>query len=167
MNKYDIYRAKIYLQEEIYKTMIEEIDNITSKQIEDHFCLTEYGIKTPWYKLLSLDKGIKRYFNLLLPSLYRGIEDILPEELGDWCPQRTYPMRYKDKRIILDRINGIVELTEEESIIYKYSSGKLSLNEIIEILTKKLEKSEEELKEKMLNFYKKMNKIYAIIFLRL
>ncbi len=167
MNKYDIQKARLRFEGELYRMMLSEIENLTSKQIEEHFTMTCYGIKTPWYTILSSDKGIKTYFNLKDYKLYRGFSEIEEEQIDRWCPQRTYALEYSGRQAVMDRITGKITLSEEETEFYKYSSGKLAFREIVNILSEKSGLDKKDLADKMIDFYKKMDNLYAIIWLKI
>lgn len=167
LNSREIYRRRTKFHEEIYRTMIEEIKNMTPSQIEEHINLTDYGIKTPWYDIIMEQEGMRKYFHLKRHSLYKSTGEIAEEILEECCPVRTIPLEYRNKKVIFNEFNRKEELSERESIFYEYSSGKLSLKEIVKILSKKLMEKQDKLKKEMITFYKRMEKDYRIIFSRI
>jgi len=167
LNRYDIYRGRSKFEREILNTMKEELPNIPPSLIEEHIRLTEYAIKTSWHMVIMADDGVKKYFNLKAHNLYRSFMELPSDEIEDWCPLRTYPLEYRDKKIILNTLNSPIEFNQKETLFYEYSSGKLSFSEILEILTIKTGKNRDELKEEMMDFYRKADSIYAVIFSRI
>ena len=92
------------------------------------------------------------------------------KDIITFYPARTYNLNYNDKNLILlDRIAGTVTLDYCESLLYELSSGKMSFGEILHIAGEKLFKdlSPEEVYKKVMDFYIRMEKLYAVIFAKI
>ena len=169
LNKYDLVRYKRNFDREVSKIIIEMADIIPREVIMQHFNLQFCGIKTELLKLLSFDMGIRKFLNLKAHKSYLSLDEIDKKNIFDFCPSVLYPLNYnEDNLIILDKLQGAKFLNPEDTQLYELSSGKMSFKEISDIAKEKIfsEMEEEEVYKKIIDFYRRIDKDYAVIFSR-
>jgi len=170
MNKYELIKYKRKFDREVDRLFVEMSNNIPRDVIFQHMGLQYYSIKSNLWHILSFDVGIRKFFNLISHKTYFTLDDIIDrKDILDFCPTATYLLNYnKDNLVFFPKLYGEEVLDPIESQLYEYSSGKFTFREIIDIAKEKIfkEESPEEVYRKIIDFYRRIDKFYAIIFAR-
>lgn len=167
LNKCDLIRLKRKFDREIDKIIIETSRHVSPEILEEHFRLPFYGIRSYWHYLLSFDHGMRRFFNWRLHKSYYYIKEISEDELSLFYPVRTYNLNYNEEGlIVIDKLYGQELLDREETLLYELCSGKITSGEILYAGKASIFKDlpENEIYKRVMGFYIKMEKIYALIF---
>lgn len=125
-----------------FSTRVSQKLNELSKQlpldlIEKHFqACYKYNLSTEWYETLSVNVALDGYFK----SIYRG-NALSFEKAKKHDPQNIYPMRTielvasRDKNYLNRSHDGTIrEFDPLENMLLELSAGKLSLQEIVDII---------------------------------
>ncbi|MFP4497153.1 MAG: B12-binding domain-containing radical SAM protein [Vulcanimicrobiota bacterium] len=159
--------------DEVLAHMKSELKNIPREMIKLHLDWErKYGIRTFWNMFhFSRSQAIKEYFRYLESPRFRSLFYIPLRDLPEWYPLRVIHKReYSNdgKDLILPSTVEETRLsTPEEILIYELSSGKLTVNQMLEEF--KIETSSELDRETLFNRYfiptfAKLDDLFLIVF---
>ncbi|MEQ8171668.1 MAG: radical SAM protein [Candidatus Eremiobacterota bacterium] len=156
----ELLELKKVFDRELMITMEQELMNIPRKQVEAIFSMLTEGIQALWYDLLSSNTALKRYFNFKDHGIYKTFHEL--KDFDAYFPQRTdFSYELSEDRITLDRFGRKYLLNPFESRILILSAGRIRFREMVSILKEEFPESST---QKILDFYRKMDDIYGIVF---
>ena len=160
LKREELIELKKIFDRELMVTIEEELMNIPRKQVEAIFSMLTEGIQALWYNLLSSNTALKRYFNFKDHAIYRTVNELT--DFDAYFPQRTdFSYELSGSCITLDRFGKKYLLNPFESKLLTLSSGRIRFKEIVSILKEDFPESSP---GKILEFYRKMDDIYGIVF---
>jgi len=167
MSKYDLTRYKRNFDREVDKIVMELLTEIPRDLFYKHIKLQTYGVKSNLLHLVSFDKGVKKFFDLKCHKSYLSLDEIDEKGLFAFYPTATYPIDYNSENlVVLDKIFETETLDFTKSRLYEISYGRMSVRDIINFAQNNIFKDlkPEEVKERVLDFYRYMDKIYGVVF---
>ncbi len=110
--------------------------DVIRKQFQAYY---DHDLATEWYESLTENPSLANYFHSIVGGRAKTLDDIA------WRKTTAYPMRVvdlvasKDGKYLLPlSTGGVHELDELESTIMELSSGKLSLDDVVEVVSAEL-----------------------------
>lgn len=171
LNLFDIARGRKEVFYCLLKTMRDLLKKgmVPHKYIKEHYRLSiNYGIGSFWHNAVyGKDTFLNRYYKLLVKTSAKTMEDIGEKELYRWKPLRVFML---SNALSWDNfspdITGYI-LSPLEYELMLLCSGKISLEEIIEIICEKFNQrfdSRQEGEELIYNIIKKFQRKHWIVF---
>ena len=170
LDKYDLTNMKREFSREVEKMMIQVSKNMPYHVVEQNFSLQFYGLTPPWQILFSRDRGIKKFFNLKLHGANLSLKEIGEKNISTYYPTRTYNLNYnKENCVIFEKVYGEETLSQQDSRLYELSSGKRRFRDVVKAAKETVfkENTPEEVYNKTIDFYNRMEKVHSIIFAKI
>jgi len=167
---WELDELKQRFSKEVVNTMNEEIHNIPVHQVEKLFTYPAEGMTSMWYNMMNNCIALRRYFNFKKHPLYKSIKELKDEELEKYFPQRTNTIyKITPDGIILDRYGKNYKLNSFETRMFQLSGGKIKFKDIVNIILEEFKNfsSPDQVREKLIKFYRELDKIYGIIFAKI
>jgi radical SAM superfamily enzyme YgiQ (UPF0313 family) len=165
----EINNLQNHFSKEINKEMKRNITKVPKELIDAHFdLLNRFKLVTDWYTNYTTYPLLFLYHETLRSNIIKTYKQISKEEiLNRYSLRLPYPIHMKGNLIELD--GGINKLTLNElgSEIYRLSSGKLKVKEVIGSIKTKLKErapSDSILTEHVLDFYEMLDENFGILF---
>lgn len=171
LTKDEIILQKNYFDAQVRLMMKKRISKVSNKTINKHCELYyEYGISTLWFEAVQSVPYSSWYFQTLSFKNFKSVADIDSKDVFSWCPTRV-PVQVDMERgkILLKAAAKPIRFNRFGTMLYELSSGKLTLEEIIN----RIEQScpdilppKKVLKEQVLDFYHHLDREKVLLFKR-
>jgi radical SAM superfamily enzyme YgiQ (UPF0313 family) len=135
--------------------------------IERHFrAFYEWNLSSEWYEALSNNIAIFGYYRSIFRTGAKTFAEASAQTFQDMYPRRTIELvTTKGNNFLIRMPNGVIrEMDELESIVLEFSAGKLSFNDIIEIISSRMpELNAAKIREAIVERYANCDKEYLIV----
>lgn len=145
------------------------LPNISNSLIMEHLKLKRFGATTRWADLYLRFQGLKNYYDLNLQGA-KKFDQIPYDELFEYVPRRTAPViAVENNRYAIKDYPQQVTLNQIGGEIFVLCSGKLSVQEIIDLLYKKTDflPPYPDFEKQVIEFLVELSKGFLIVFYRL
>jgi hypothetical protein len=168
LTKWDIWEARKMFNKKIDYFATSLLPKLGDDIIKNAFkTATYHGVSTIWHRLLSRYSNYNNYFGLQVSSGMYCLKDII-DDIGKYKPLRTVQIQnIVDNKIkIVTDSGNTMQLSELSSRIYELSSGKITIDQIVNIIYDENNGTidSEVIYEYMIDFYSKLDKEKSIIF---
>lgn len=137
LSRFDILEMGNEFKNSVQQTM-KELSNqlpfeIIERNFRDYF---EYGLSTEWYEVLSENIALYGYFKSIFRAGAKRFAEVATQDFLNAYPIRNIKLvaSKNEKYLIRLPMGPVRELNEIECIILELSAGKLSFDEIVEII---------------------------------
>jgi radical SAM superfamily enzyme YgiQ (UPF0313 family) len=138
LSRFDILAIKVDFERNIRKKMKEICKQLPLEVIKKHFqAFNNWNLATGWYEILAEDQLLYTYFKSTVSGGASTFIDVSMQNFSDAYPCRTIDLGASNEGKYLIRIrNGSVRILDAlENMILELSAGKLSFDEILEIIS--------------------------------
>ncbi len=162
LSKQDLYRYKYYFDNEIKETIKEILSDLNFETLLHQFNLYhKSGIFSKWLEIIMQNYELQTYFSLIVKGNCCNSTQIKTDELVNYRPIRTFNIKeYVGKNILFK--NEI--LSDFETQVIEYSSGKITIKKMTEYLAKENKKSFESMFKQVKQVLDKFEEKYYIIY---
>ncbi|MDY6931024.1 MAG: radical SAM protein [Halobacteriota archaeon] len=165
----DITNLMNRFKKEIKEEMRSNLSDVPKDLIDSHFDLFRiFGLSTTWHTECANYPRVLLYHEILRSRVVKSYDQISREDLFDFHPYRI-PSAFNMDGGLIKLEGGLSDLSLNDlgSRIYRLSSGKLKLKEVIEEIRGELKgraPPDNIFEEHVLDFYKKLDDNYSCVF---
>lgn len=166
LNKYKIFQLRSIFEQEIKKTQIKLIKHLSYNSVFNQYKqYRDVGLMTTWLEILNTNETIKNYFESILDYHFISIRNLSLEEIRGSVPFRTSEPISDGEAFYKTTYRGdYVKLSGLEEYVFLLSSGKISFEEIVMILSRNHKfEGISDLEKQIFNIYVKLDTEYLIV----